>query len=213
MPIKTTVITPTRFAQGLTYADFVAQAAVNRDKFEMNYQDAPLTVDDVAFFKKAAAMPNGAVKVLAIAEAWCGDVYRELPTMARISEAAGMTLRIFLRDQNPDIMEEFLSNEGKSRAIPVFIFYTNDLRYIAHFTERSESAHTELTAIADQVKSELKLPLDASLSTLPEAERQAFLKALIPRIQPRSNQWRKDAIQEIRRLLSSALNLPDPATN
>jgi len=41
MPSATTVVTPERFTQGLTYADFLAQAAVNRDKFEANYQDAP----------------------------------------------------------------------------------------------------------------------------------------------------------------------------
>jgi hypothetical protein len=207
MPTTTSVITPARFAQGLTYDDFLAQAAVNRDKFEANYKDAPLTDSDLAFFRKAAAMPNGAVKVLAIAEAWCGDVYRELPTIARIAAAAGMILRVFLRDQNPDIMDEFLSNEGKSRAIPVFVFYTDDLQYITHFTERSQSAQTELAAIADQVKAELNLPPGASFSTLPEADRQAFIKALIPRLQPRSNQWRKDAITEMRQLLSSALKL------
>jgi hypothetical protein len=213
MLTKIKVITPARFAEGLTYADFVSQAAVNRDKFEMNYKNAPLTDDDLAFFKSVASMPNGAVKVLAIAEAWCGDVYRELPTMARIAEAAGMTLRIFLRDQNPDVMDEFLSNQGKSRAIPVFVFYTDDLHYITHFTERSESAHTELAAIADQVKAELNLPLNATISTLAEADRQVFLKELIPRIQPRSNQWRMDAIKEMRQLLSSALKLHDPVAN
>jgi hypothetical protein len=208
-----TVITPTRFAQGLTYADFLAQAKVNRDKFEMNYKDPPLTDADLAFFQNVCAMPNGPMKVLAIAEAWCGDVYRQLPAVARIAEAAGMALRIFLRDQNPDIMDEFLSNEGKSRAIPVFVFFTEDLHYIAHFTERSKSAHTELALMADQVKSELNLPLNATFSTLPEADRQAFLKELIPRIRPRFNQWRKDAIKEMRQLLSSALSLHDPLTN
>ena len=198
MPSTTTVVTPVRFAQGLTYADFLAQAAVNRDKFEANYKDAPLTADDIAFFKNCAVKPNGPVKVLAIAEAWCGDVYRELPTMARIAEAAGMTLRVF------DLMDEFLLN-GKSRAIPVFVFYTDDLHYITHFTERSQSAHAELAAIADQVKAHLNLPPDAAFGTLPEADRQAFLKELIPRLQPRSDQWRKDAIQEMRQLLTAAL--------
>lgn len=212
MPTTTTVITPTRFAQGLTYTDFLAQATVNRDKFEMNYRDAPLTDTDLAFFKNIAVMPNGVMKVLAIAEAWCGDVYRELPTIARIAEAAGMTLRIFLRDQNPDIMDEFLSGERKSRAIPVFVFYTDDLHYITHFTERSESAHAELAAIASQVKSQLNLPPNVSVSALPGADRQAFLEELIPRIQPYSNQWRKDAIKEMRQLLSSALSLRDPVT-
>jgi hypothetical protein len=204
MPSTTTVVTPARFAQGLTYVGFLAQAAVNRDKFEANYQDVPLTEDDIAFFRSAAAEPNGPVKILAIAEAWCGDVYRELPTMARIAEAAGLTLRVFLRDQNADIMDEFLLN-GKSRAIPVFVFYTDDLRYIAHFTERSASAHVELAAIADQVKAHLNLPQDAAFGALPEADRQTFLKELIPRLQPRSEQWRKDAIQEMRQLLSAAM--------
>jgi len=213
MPATSTVITPARFAQGLTYSDFVAQAAVNRDKLEANYQDAPLTAADLAFFKQAASVPNGAVKVLAIAEAWCGDVCRELPTMARIAEVSGMTLRIFLRDQNPDIMDEFLSNEGKSRSIPVFAFYTDDLRYLTRFTERSQSANAELATIADQVKAELNLPLSVEFSTLAEADRNAFLKELIPRLQPHSQQWRKDAIQEIRQLLANALNLRGPATN
>jgi len=164
----------------------------------------PLTGDDIAFFKNATVKPNGPVKVLAIAEAWCGDVYRELPSMARISEAAGMSPRVFVRDQNADILDEFLL-DGKSRAIPVFVFYTADLRYIMHFTERSASAHTELAAIADQVKAHLNLPPDAAFGALPEADRQAFLKELIPRLQPRSDQWRKDAIQEMRQLLSAAL--------
>ena len=33
MPTATTVITPVRFEQGLAYANFLAQAAVNVDKF------------------------------------------------------------------------------------------------------------------------------------------------------------------------------------
>jgi hypothetical protein len=101
-------------------------------------------------------------------------------------------------------MDEFLLN-GKSRAIPVFAFYTEDLRYITHFTERSQSAHAELAAIADEVKAHLNLPADAAFGTLPEADRQTFLKELIPRLQPRSEQWRKDAIQEMRQLLTAAM--------
>jgi hypothetical protein len=97
---------------------------VNRDKFEQNYNNPVLTADDRIFFQKASQHPDGPRKLLVIAEAWCGDVYRELPTAVRIAESAGIDLRIFLRDENPDIMDEFLSNNGKSRAIPVFVFYT-----------------------------------------------------------------------------------------
>lgn len=209
MPQATTVVTPRRFEQGLTYAGFVAQAAVNRDKFELYYNDSALSSDDISFFKKAAAPPNGAGRILAMAEAWCGDVVRELPTIARIAEASGMELRIFPRDENPDIMDEFLSNGGKSRAIPVFVFYTNETRYIAHFTERSAGAHAELATIMNEVKSQLNLPPTATFATVPESERQAFLREVIQRITPRFPEWRKESIREMRALLSTALQMPN----
>ncbi len=205
----TTVVTPARFEQGFRYIDFVAQAAVNRDKFALYYDNPALSGEDLSFFKKAAALPDGPAKILALAEAWCGDVYRELPTAARIAEATGMDLRVFLRDENPDIMDEFLSNEGKARAIPVFIFYTKETRYITHFTERSAGAHTELAAIMDQVKSQLNLPPATTFATVPDTNRQAFIREVIARITPRFPDWRKESIKEMRALLSSALNLPD----
>ncbi|MGA9884736.1 MAG: thioredoxin family protein [Candidatus Acidiferrales bacterium] len=203
----TSAVTPARFEQGLRYADFVAQAAVNRDKFELYYNDSALTTDDISFFKKAAALPNGPAKILALAEAWCGDVYRELPTVARIAEATGIDLRIFLRDENPDVMDEFLSNEGKSRAIPVFAFYTKDMRYVTRFTERSAGAHIELATIMNEVKSQLHLPANATFGTVPEAEKQAFLREVIKRIAPRFPDWRKESIKEMRALLSAALSI------
>ncbi|MGD0438828.1 MAG: thioredoxin family protein, partial [Bryobacteraceae bacterium] len=156
---------------------------------------------------KAAAAPQGPAKILALGEAWCGDVYRELPTVVHIAEAAGMSLRVFLRDENPDIMDEFLSNNGKARAIPVFVFYTADMQYVTHFTERSATAHAELAAVMDDVKTQLNLPKEATFATVPEAERQAFLREVIARIQPRSESWRKEAIREMRQLLSAALHL------
>lgn len=212
MPIAISVVTPTRYLQGLTYADFLAQAAVNVDKFEQNYKSTPLSAEDLAFFKRAASQPNGPAKIMAIGEAWCGDVYRELPTVARIAEVTGMELRVFLRDENPDIMDEFLSNEGKSRAIPVFVFYTADMQYIAHFTERSAGAHRELAEILDQVKAKMGLPKETTFATAPEDRRQELLREVIAKLQPRSDDWRKEAIKEMRQLLSAALHLPDRAS-
>lgn len=205
----TTVVTPARFEQGHTYADFLASATVNRDKFEQYYKESPLTTDDILFFKKAAAQPNGPARILALAEPWCGDVYRELPTVARIAEATGADLRIFLRDENPDIMDEYLSNNGKSRAIPVFIFYTRETRYITHFTERSAGAHAELAAILDQVRTQLNLPQGTTFANAPEASKQVFLREVIAKIRPRFPDWQKESIGEMRVLLATALNIPN----
>src|ERR1700733_7377056 len=212
MPLATTVVTPARFAQGLSYAGSLAQATVNRDKFDESYRTVPLTDEDLSFFRRAAALPHGPAKILALAEAWCGDVYRELPTAVRIAAATGLELRIFYRDENPDIMDEFLSNGGKSRAIPVFVFYTADLQYITHFTERSATAHRELAEIVNQVKAQMGLPKEATFHTAPEDRRQELLREVIAKIQPRSDDWRNEAIKEMRQLLSAALHLPDRAS-
>src|SRR6516225_3579905 len=166
MLTATTVVTPERFAQGLTWADFLANAKVNRDKFEHNYHNPVLTQEDLIYFRKAGELPDGPRKLLAIAEPWCGDVYRELPTAVRIAEAAGMDLRIFLRDENPDIMDEFVSNEGKSRAI-------------THFTERSATAHAGLAVAKEEAKAKLNLPAEATFGNLPDPQRQLFLEEVI----------------------------------
>lgn len=207
MPAITSVVNAVRFAQGLSYADFVAQATVNQDKFLANNKNVPLSEEDIAFFRKAAAQPRGPAKILALAEAWCGDVYRELPTAARIAEVAGIELRVFLRDQNLDIMEEFLSNEGKSRAIPVFVFYTRDLEYITHWTERSGSAHAGLALAMKEASTKLDLPVSTSFRDVPDGKRAAFLQEIIARVRPVADQWRRDAIQEMRQLLANALNI------
>ena len=202
------VVTPVRLALGLTYADFLAGAKVNRDKFEHNYNHAVLTGQDVSFFRRIGSLLNGPRKLLAIAEDWCGDVYRELPTAVRIAEAGGLGLRIFLRDENHDIMDEFVGNNGNSRAIPVFVFYSADTKYITHFTERSESAHRGLANAMDQARDRLRLQPSATFGNLQDPERQLFLKEVISVIQPHTGDWRKDAVKEIRELLSTALKLP-----
>src|SRR5258705_566926 len=76
MPTPVSVITPNRFEQGMTFSEFLDQATVNRDKFELYYRDSPVSDEDLAFFKKATGLPNGPAKILAIGADWCGDVYR-----------------------------------------------------------------------------------------------------------------------------------------
>ena len=54
MTQTTTVVTPERFDRALSYADYLAAIAVNRDQFQHYYDIARLTDDDVAFFREAA---------------------------------------------------------------------------------------------------------------------------------------------------------------
>lgn len=55
-----------------------------------------------------------------LAEAWCGDGAQCIPVIAKIAEASSsIELKIILRDENPEIMDAYLTNGG--RAIPKLI--------------------------------------------------------------------------------------------
>ena len=52
---------------------------------------------------------------LVITEAWCGDAAQNLPALQRISELSpNVKLEIVLRDQNLDLMDQHLTNGGRS---------------------------------------------------------------------------------------------------
>ena len=128
-------VTRERFEQGMTFDAYKAQMTRNQERFAENEHLLQLDADDVAAFKKLPQPLN----VLVIAEDWCGDVIDNLPILGSLAEASGkLNLRVFLRDQNLDLIDQYL-NKGEFRSIPVFVFFDNDFNELGHFIERPES--------------------------------------------------------------------------
>ena len=143
MTQQTSVVTPERFASGMTYQEYIAQIQNNKDRFQWNYDGTELTQEDIARFKEIMARPTGPAKVLVLGEDWCPDVFRGMPVMAKLAEATGLEMRVFPRDQHLDIMNEFLK-DGEFQSIPTFVFYTKDHKYIGHWIERPQKANEEM---------------------------------------------------------------------
>jgi hypothetical protein len=62
----------------------------------------------------------------------------------------------------------------------------------------------------EQARAKLNLPASASFGSLTDPQqKQAFLQEVVSGIKPFTDHWRKDAVKEIRQLLSTALKLPD----
>lgn len=52
---------------------------------------------------------------LVITEAWCGDAAQNVPLIAKAAEfSPNIELKIILRDENLDIMDQYLTNGGRS---------------------------------------------------------------------------------------------------
>ena len=121
--VTKSVVTPERFAQGLTFADYVtytgspvnlareawggyhadggsipAPRKDNSAVFRERYERLRLSDHQTAAIRWLVAQPNGPAKILVLSEDWSSDCRRDVPILARLAEAGGMELRIFTRD-------------------------------------------------------------------------------------------------------------------
>jgi hypothetical protein len=134
-------MTKERFEKGLPYEAYKAAMTRNRDRVEQNEGRVTLDAEIVRSFK---ALPKP-LKVVVLAEDWCGDVIANLPVLGRLAAEVGtLDVRVFYRDQNLDLMERWL-NQGKYQSIPVFAFFDESFRELGHWIERPASV-SELRA-------------------------------------------------------------------
>lgn len=137
------VITRERFTKGKSYPEYIESGIRNREQFDDNYGGLAISEEQQAALTELAAHPNGPDHMVIIGEDWCPDVYRGMPVGARIAEALGIEARVFERDQNKDMIAEYLKN-GEFESIPVFVFYNAEHIELAHFIERPGLANEQM---------------------------------------------------------------------
>ncbi len=194
MTQQASVVTPQRFEQGISYEAYMDQIKVNKARFEEFYNNFSVSAEDTAALRGLAAKSNGPVKMLVLGEDWCGDVVRGLPVLARLSEASGIRMVVFPRDENHDIMNEFLKN-GQWMSIPTAVFYTEDHKYICHWIERPEIAEQEMEQIEKDIRSEN-----------PNISDQDFGRERRARTASRARSWQNASVTEIRELLARSIS-------
>jgi hypothetical protein len=78
---------------------------------------------------------GGSWRVLVLSEDWCGDASNTVPVLARFAaDAPGLELRILKRDENPELMDRYLTNG--SRSIPLAILLDEEGNAIGRWGPR-----------------------------------------------------------------------------
>ena len=185
-----------RFATGMTWKDYLAQMGDTRARTEENYTKASLTSEEKQFFSSLGQVKS----VLMLAENWCGDVHRNSPMIARIAEAMpGCELRVFFRDQNPDLTDCFLNNGYRS--IPIVAFFDKDWNEVGRWIERPGAATQRAFAIrATTVDVATEDKKDAAMAEFRTQIQAAYDTA------PDKSLWR-DTAKEVRGVLETRLGL------
>jgi thioredoxin family protein len=198
----TTAITRERFEQGMTIQQYQAQMTQNQEPFTANIAKTAPRPEDLAFFQ---ALP-ASINTLVITEDWCGDALANVPVLAKLAAETGkLNLRVFLRDQNLDLADQYLK-EGKYRSVPVFVFFDQEMRELGHFIERPARVTAEMAATTARLAAEHpELPdIGGSFETMGDKAKQLRLQATRDLRSERAAAWAVMLLEDIEALLSVA---------
>ncbi|WP_066319539.1 thioredoxin family protein [Bacillus sp. FJAT-29814] len=143
------------FEKGLTVEDYINAMTRNKEEMVLIYEKFSLTEEDR---NRLEPLKSKGLRAIVLTEDWCGDALLNNPILMRIAEAAGIQIRMVLRDQNLELMDQYLTN-GTSRAIPIFIFIDQEGNEVAVWGPRAP---------------EVQARVDKGRATLPDKDAPDF---------------------------------------
>ncbi|WP_085991492.1 thioredoxin family protein [Oceanobacillus senegalensis] len=142
------------FDKAISAETYIKSMKTNKEGLQYIYNQFVLP-DDEVFFEKVKAKN---LRAIVLTEDWCGDAMLNVPILLKLSEKANIEVRMLLRDQNLELMDQYLTN-GKSRSIPIFIFIDENGNEIAKWGPRAK---------------EVQQFVDDSRNTLPSKDADDF---------------------------------------
>ncbi|CDZ99126.1 hypothetical protein BN1048_00248 [Jeotgalicoccus saudimassiliensis] len=101
-----------------------------KEGFDKIYDEHTVTKDsDFDAFK------NSDIKLLIIAEPWCGHCMLNIPVLFKLAEEAGIDVKVSLRDDNEELINAYLTNGNK--VIPKVIAIDNEEKEAAVWGPRA----------------------------------------------------------------------------
>jgi hypothetical protein len=106
------------YEKGMTFDQYCKSMQVNQQVQTRVYQQLEFKEQDLALFKEVAKQN---LRGIVLTADWCGDAALCVPILQRIAEESKIELRFLIRDENLELMDQYLTN-GTARSIPMFIF-------------------------------------------------------------------------------------------
>ncbi|HYK71792.1 MAG TPA: thioredoxin family protein [Pseudoneobacillus sp.] len=166
------------FEKGMTFEDYVNSMKVNQQEVNRVYDQVSFTEDDLTLFKTIA---NRKWKGIVLTADWCGDAALCVPVVQRMAEECQIELHFLIRDENLELMDQYLTN-GKSRAIPIFIFIDQEANESCVWGPRSLEVEEMVQA--------LRAGLPASDSADFQEKQQNMYRQFKEKITTDSTVWR-----------------------
>lgn len=126
--------------------DYIANMTVNKDNVLHIYGAFNMPSND----KRIKDLKDASFsKVLVISEDWCGDAMMNLPILRHISEYLNLEVRVFHRDEDTQLINQYLTN-GTARSIPIFIFLNDNYEEVKVWGPRADEAQKFVSELRAQ---------------------------------------------------------------
>lgn len=122
------------FNKGMTSEEYINSMEKHQENVQTIFQKFEVPAGDEASLAK---LKDEELRVIVLTEDWCGDAMVNVPILLKIAEKSGIEVRMLLRDQNLELMDQYLTN-GTSRAIPIFVFIDKEGNERAVWGPRAE---------------------------------------------------------------------------
>lgn len=153
----------TWFEKGLTSEDYINTMTVNKENMlDIKKQFSLHLVEE------AQKLSELKLRALILTADWCGDAMVNLPVFMEIADSAHIETRFFIRDENLELMDQYLTN-GTARSIPIIVLIDEDGEEYVKWGPRAKAVQT----MVDEMKQELP-PLEDS--TYQEALKEFYGK-------------------------------------
>lgn len=169
MDVKNSMISKEKFDQGMTYDEYFkyVESEAQAPSTEVNQKYQSYIKQNIARMKRLGRKEvvldeselsetdrNMKLNIVVLSEAWCGDASQILPIAINIFENLPKSeVRVFLRDQQDELMNHFLTNNTKS--IPIIALFDEDFSFLDFWGPRS----TEAQEVYQQLRKQ-ELPMD-----------------------------------------------------
>lgn len=121
------------FEKAISPDKYIEDMETNKEGLLQIYDNFELP-EDKAFFDGLKAKN---LRAIVLTEDWCGDAMLNIPILLRISKETNIDVRILLRDENLELMDQYLTN-GKARSIPIFIFIDENGKEVGKWGPRAK---------------------------------------------------------------------------
>src|SRR5690625_1782814 len=135
----------TWFDKGITKEEYMASLEKHREGFMQIYNQFEIPDKDE---QELANKQN--IRVIALAEVWCGHCMLDIPILLNITEKANIPIRFLPRDEHLELMDQYLTNE--KRYIPIIIFIDDEGNELAKWGPMA----SEIEDYANKLKENIK---------------------------------------------------------